>query len=370
MNWRDALDSEMRWILDLVGGKTTPLPDGLNVRRLLDLLIHHRLLLLVAGRLGTLLPAPDREIVSDLQQRALRTSLARTHGLLRLMELFDRAGIPVLTIKGPAYGAQILKDPIRRGGQDVDLLVQPPDEARALALLEELGYRTVGPVEWKSRTLSGPEDWPPVDLHIHLASQEEVLDLRDLRPFERAVKVEIADKQLSTLPPDDAVIYAAYHGLRHAWARLHWAYDLLAALDHPDLDWSAIFARAEVLGCERHLAAGLVFVAEAFDRPLPPVLTQRQALLTLAHSIAATHLAHLNDPVSERGMRASAPLRHLLIELRLHYRWRERWAILRMHLSPAEEDRVAHPLPKGFGGLYLPLKVLRILRRKYRLRQP
>jgi|GEM_PF-4524480 len=369
MSWRVALDSEMRWLLDLAGGKSPPMPDGLDVRRLLDLLIHHRLLLLVAGPLGPLLPTSDRATLSDLQQRALRTSLARTYGLLRLAEHFEKAAIPVLAIKGAAYGAQILSDPIRRGGQDVDLLIQPADEARALALLEGLGYRTVGPVEWKSRTLSGPEDWPPVDLHIHLASQAEVLALRDLRPFERAVTVEIADKHLSTLPPEDAVIYAAYHGLRHAWARLHWAYDLLAALDHPDLDWPAIFARAEGLGCERHLAAGLVFVAEAFDRQLPPALTQRPALLTLARPIAATHLAHLNDPPTERGMRASAPLRHLLIELRLHYRWRERWAILRMHLSPAEEDRAAFNLPKEVGWLYLPLKALRILRRKYRLRQ-
>lgn len=369
MSWRDTLDSETRWLLDLAGGRSPPMPDGVNLRRVLDLLIHHRLLLLVAGRLSPLLPTPDRKILDDLQQRALRTSLARTYGLLNLTEHFRKAGIPVLAIKGAAYGAQIMKDPIRRGGQDVDLLVQPAHETRALTLLEELGYRTIGSVEWKSRTLSGPEDWPPVDLHIHLASQAEVLDMRDLRPFERLVTVEIIDKRVPTLAPDDAVIYAAYHGLRHAWARLHWAYDLLAARDNPDLDWSAIFARAAVLGCERHLAVGLVFVCEAFDRPLPSALTQRSALLTLARPIAEIHLSHLRDPVNERGMRAMAPLRHLLIELRLHHRWRERWAILRMYLSPADEDRAALSLPKGLGWLYLPLKALRILRRKYRLRQ-
>lgn len=366
MSWRDALDSETRWLLDLVGGKLSPRPDDLDGQRLFDLLTHHRLTLLVADRLGPLLHEDERQAFAALQQQTLQANLSRTAGLVRLVALFRQSDIPLLAIKGAAYGGMILGDAVRRGGQDVDLLIQPDDKPQALALLTGLGYRTVGVIEWKSQTLVAPGDWPLVDLHIHLASQKEVLALEELRPFERSITVEIAGTPVPTLPVSDAIAYAAYHGLRHAWARLHWAFDVLAALDNPSIDWRDTFSRAEALGCERHLAAALVFVAEVFDRSLPVALTERPSLIKLVRPIVEAHLRQLAEPPSERGMRASAPLRHLLIELRLHHRWRERWVILKLHLAPSGEDRAALSLPRGLSWLYLPLKTWRILRRIYK----
>ncbi|MFD2264710.1 nucleotidyltransferase family protein [Lacibacterium aquatile] len=343
------------------------MPSELDAGRLFARLVHHRLLLALAPSLRPHLQEADARELTDMEQRGLKGSLGRIGGMLQLLGSFKESAIPVLTFKGAAYGAQIMGDPVRRGGIDIDLLVPPKEGNRASDLLLSLGYRPAGPAEWKSQTFVSSA-MPQVDLHTHIAAQAEVLSA--LHPFEHMTFVNIAGMQVPTLAPEDAIVYAAYHGIRHAWARLHWAFDLAVALDNPAVDWSKVSTRAHALRCERHLAAALGFAAATFNRRQPPGFVAMTPLTSAVRPVVEAHLAHLAQPPTERGMRETAPLRHLLVEMRLHRSWRERWQILSAHIAPAEEDLATLHLPAGLRFLYLPVKVLRILKRKHRLRRP
>ena len=67
-------------------------------------------------------------------------NLRMMHTLEWIAAAFDRAGIPLMVLKGAALYLTLYERPDRRAMDDLDLLVKPVDVDRAVVLLEQLGY--------------------------------------------------------------------------------------------------------------------------------------------------------------------------------------------------------------------------------------
>jgi hypothetical protein len=76
-----------------------------------------------------------------LAARHRRAAVAREACIDRLLSAFSAADIPVLLLKGAALAHLIYGTPALRPMADVDVLIDPADTDRAIAIARDLGYR-------------------------------------------------------------------------------------------------------------------------------------------------------------------------------------------------------------------------------------
>ncbi len=85
-------------------------------------------------------PMPKRPKSSTSTPRLLATELTLEATLLRVAETFEHAVIPFRVLKGPAVAHLDYPDPALRDFGDIDLLIQPDDLDRTIAVLTEQGF--------------------------------------------------------------------------------------------------------------------------------------------------------------------------------------------------------------------------------------
>ena len=136
----------------------------------------HKLLALASARLEETLDAPlPPELAEPLA--ATRSSGARQTTLLEgalqtLTGTLAAAGVPSVTVKGPAWARLVMHEPELRPSLDVDLVVRPADFDAAIAALEPHGYEAAPRERWFGTlplfetSLHAGGGWLPlVDLH-------------------------------------------------------------------------------------------------------------------------------------------------------------------------------------------------------------
>jgi predicted nucleotidyltransferase len=142
--------------------------------------------------------------------------------------------------------------------EDIDLLVRPPDAARAAEALAEVGYvvEDTDP-SWirKAKRLG-----VTVDL-IHRAGREIHLDPEML---ERARATQVLGVPVRLIPPEDlAVIKAVLHDETRPG---DW-FDALALVTGSGIDWAYLVRRARGHGVQRVLSLLLYARAEGVEVP-------------------------------------------------------------------------------------------------------
>lgn len=262
--------------------------------------------------------APNLDRLQGAWVAFRRQYLLGVEQLSGVLSVFEREGVPVLTLKGPALGEMLYRDPGLRPFTDLDLLVRPADVPRAVSLLSALGYRHEDPAHslaydlaWRhSARFAGAKDEPdllPVDLHWELLDYPGItrgpsMDLEEV--WGRAVKVGAGDEPARTLCPEDLLIYLALHwAVHHAFSGLIWGLDLALLLRrHGDeLDWAAVAQRTSRWGVRSALYFALRKVEEQFAvGPPPGVLDRlrpsglRPAVLDLLRGREGEHLQRLD----------------------------------------------------------------------------
>jgi Uncharacterised nucleotidyltransferase len=105
-------------------------------------LIEHRLALPFFSALSASRVAPDKALLglaASLQNR--QQPVADAQALRDVLSAFQAAEIPVLVIKGLAYGYAFYADPLSRRSTDHDVLVAPEARLRAHQKLLEMGFK-------------------------------------------------------------------------------------------------------------------------------------------------------------------------------------------------------------------------------------
>lgn len=270
-------------------GRPLALPaEGLDWERALQRAEAERLLPLLYAAVRSL-PLPDG-VLGRLRAGWLggrRQHLLGVEQLCHVLAAFEQEGVSVLTLKGPALGETLYRDPGLRPFTDLDLLVRPADAPRAISLLSALGYRHLDaghslPYElaWRhAAPFVGAEGGPdrlPIDLHWGLVDSPGIapappIDHGEL--WERAVKVDAWDQPARGLCPEDLLIYLAVHwALHHALSGLIWGLDLALLLRRSggDLDWEGVADRARRWRVRGALLAALSEVRARFGVGPPP----------------------------------------------------------------------------------------------------
>jgi len=131
----------MEWLTAVVAGEEAELGD---IDDEFLALLRTVSLVALAARRGARHPYLDRH-----ELRAFVTSQVRLKVTVQALTALTTAGVPAVTIKGPALAVQHWGDALSRPSVDVDVLVEPADVPRARVALTGAGFAPVSAIpDW------------------------------------------------------------------------------------------------------------------------------------------------------------------------------------------------------------------------------
>ena len=210
--------------------------------------------------------------------------IARRGDLTTLLGALAAAGIPVLLLKGAAFGYTLYPEPWLRPRLDTDLLISPDDVAEAGQALERAGYQPARAVRGRlivnQRTFVRHDSRglrSDCDLHWKPANPVAVADLLSFQElFDASQVVSIGDVLVARTPQNaHALLLACLHRAAHHQDSddLLWLYDIhLLAERLTDNDVASLIDLSRRSGAGAVCARGLRLARDRFETRLPATL--------------------------------------------------------------------------------------------------
>lgn len=205
------------------------------------------------------LSAEAEGIVAANLQMALEARELRTD--------FERAGLPLLFVKGLAVAALAYPKPLLKMGWDIDLLIDGEQLSGAVQILRARGYRPAIPrppanlQSWHRRRKESVwtgERGLYVELHTRLADNARLIPGIGVHSPRQEVKIA-PGTILPTLDCETLFAYLCVHGASSAWFRLKWITDLAALLHGmPGDEIERLYGHSQKLGACRSAGQALL----------------------------------------------------------------------------------------------------------------
>jgi len=168
-------------------------------------------------------------------------NLCMMHLLERVAKQFNRAGIPLLVLKGAALNLTLCRDPNERPMGDLDVLVRPQHAEQACTLLEQLDAVRGEPLVrddffprfyYEAEYTLG-EIYPiKIDLHVRPFRPLRYAQLVPNEAFwQRAKRVPLGQTTVLVPCVEDMLIHLAVHAAIHGGSRTRWLEDIKRWID-------------------------------------------------------------------------------------------------------------------------------------------
>ena len=309
-------------------------------------------------------PTATRDaIAKDFWNNTAR-NLAMAAELMELIKICHNHSIPVVPFKGVALSHQLYGSIGMRVSGDLDLLVRQQDAMQLYELLVQRGYGSslaLGPNYDRALLKSirqvplSHERWPwTVEIHTSLlegsSAQATTFESLSLR----LESGDLGGQETLALSQEDLLLYLCAHGAKHCWVRFGWVCDIAQLIkQNPDLDWEALFARAQELHWERTLGVGLQLARDLLGAKLPDTVKNH----AVVHSLAKLIIEKLFASPQER----SGAMWRLWFQLRCRERIRDRMRYLwDATINPTVADWQSFSLPTSLSFLYYPFRLIRL----------
>lgn len=251
---------------------------GLNLPRLIQLILRHRVGAFLAARLPVEVihafpPQFGRRLDAIAQQTRLR-ALRQTAALVRWSEALSEAGVAAAGLKGALLAERLYGGQGIRHAGDIDFSIVEADVAKVDALLCALGCRRVHPAcamtvrrwqaytrVWRDSEYRDDTAELTVEIMWRLANSDGLQ-----ASVERITSVpgKLAGREIPMLPDTLHGLYLLVHGAHHGWFRLFWLLDIALLMREETVDWAAMRELAERTGTARHFWQGLHLAREIF----------------------------------------------------------------------------------------------------------
>lgn len=230
---------------------------------------------------------------------ALR-NLMRTQELLRILGIFEKAGIAAIPYKGPTLAAAVYGDLALREFSDLDILIAPENVRPAMDLLLSHDYHAetqLNKKQFSAYLRSGCEFGFQlnngdcrVELHWQIAPTMFSVPFKFQELWARRKMLPLGEGAVACLSPEDMLLVLCVHAMKHTWNSLSWIVDVAELLRSTPLYWEATLERARRAGIERILLLGLLLARELLLTPLPQDIEKLvcdNSIRTLSKSAAA-----------------------------------------------------------------------------------
>jgi Uncharacterised nucleotidyltransferase len=382
VNWREKLSPERELVLcgiranldEAATGRIREMLRGpMNWSRVVGIAFDHHVEtffhenLKLAG--DGLVPA---EWLDNLRERARKTagmSVLLSSELLRIYEIFEKEGVPIIPYKGPVLSGLAYGNLTRRRFVDLDFFAQQKDMPQASALLKSAGFDSK--FEIPQEVMGGFGNVPgqyafsreatrtQVELHTERTLRYFPVPLNFEKMNRRLITVELCGRMVRTFSIEDTLVMLCVHGSKHFWERLLWILDVAQLISVQEVDWKLLRQIAAKLESTRVLLLGLYLAHDLFDAPLPDKLLEEigrdHAVQELAGKIYEQY-ANISDPGGGVLPRAVFRIRSRDgVGQGLRHTWR-------LAMSPTESDRQQVNLPRWLAPLYMLVRPWRLLR--------
>jgi hypothetical protein len=200
-----------------------------------------------------------------------------------------------------------------------------------------------------------------VELHWRLAPRFFGASFDTSRLWQSTRRLQLQGSMVRVPPPEDLILMLCIHGAKDCWEKLEWVCGLAELIrSEPRVDWQGLLEYAQEIRCEKILSLGLLLVHELLNAPVPAnVLSQlrsRRQLDSLVDKVATRFFSDGSGSLSlTQRVRFHLGLKDSLGE---KFRY-----CARLALTTTPVDWEIMPLPESASFLYLPLRVLRLLRK-------
>jgi hypothetical protein len=356
---------------------------------LLDAAGSHGVLPLLHASLSTvdpaLVPAPVLERIRVEARANVHHALFLTAELLKLLAVFDAAGVTAIPFKGPVLAAMAYGDLTLRQFNDLDIFVRKSELAiiarsmlatgylsdthdgdtateRSIAADGDVGYRRPS-----YYTFYRADGRCRVDLQWRMADRFFAFSLEgDTASWDFAT-VPIAGRSVRTFAATDALLILCVHGSKHHWEELKWICDVAECIraQRDAIDWRALHQKASRFRAERMLGLGLRLAEDVLGATLPAEVSGRlKSDRTLASLVEERRAALF-------GLAAPAPRPRTGLRFYLQTKdgWQDRLTFCALYVrqfaavlvKPTARDTSWVALPPPLEPLYYVLRPIRLL---------
>jgi hypothetical protein len=296
--------------------------------------------------------------------------------LLKLLNIFEAQGIPVIPYKGPTLAASVYGNVALREFGDLDILVHKHDLPRARQQLISLGYWLADRLteSQEAAFLASQREYvfvhddngSVVELHWAVAPRSYSFPLDPEHLWTRLRKLPLGGSTVLSFSPEDLLLILCAHGSKHFWHRLSWVCDIaeLVRLCNT-MDWEQLMTRASEVGAKRMLFLGLFLASELLAAQLPERIVRevRTDLKTraLARQVQEWLFQEGNghSGILAKGQLEESRFHPFRVKVRERLRDKIRYCAYTA-LAPTVEDWNFIVLPKPFSPFYYVLRPVRL----------
>jgi len=218
--------------------------------------------------------------------------------LCKVLNQFNRNGIPTILLKGSYLAKFIYQDIGLRAMTDVDLMVDRSNLARATAILRELDFSgqdlPLNPKElevYKHGSILKKPGKINIELHWTIADKDRGLTINEKDLWRCAEPLRIASSECLALSPEDLILHIVIHAIysdrliRHARSIVDLAEIINKESDR--IHWEILFEKATQWQAERGLYILLYMARHYLNAPVPEDILAGTQPVDFIPSIAA-----------------------------------------------------------------------------------
>ena len=339
--------------------------------RLVELAEHHGTIAPLLESLVNNNNVPD-QILRELQSRyhaGAMVALWLTRELDRVLDCLAHHAIDALPYKGPVLSELLYGTVSWRQFSDNDILIHAKDVPLAAQALAEIGYR---PTCELSRAQQRRYMRSGYELPFHAEQAPNVLEVQwqilprfyavqfeAERLFDRAVRLPLGARTVSTLCHEDLLLVMCVHAAKHAWTRLSWLADVARLIETRTINWEHVEREADRMHVRRIVAITFLLAHQILGSQLPEA-TGRFKADRQCQRIVDEVTAHMNR--DEEFSTKSPAYFHLMLAARERNVDRMRF-ITRLAFTPGMEEWKIVKLPEPLYPLYQVIRMGRLLSR-------
>jgi hypothetical protein len=232
-------------------------------------------------------------------------SLFLASELRRVTEGLAQESIRFATFKGPSLAATLYGDFALRESNDIDIIVEKKQVAKAESILDSLGYKPAyGSQSFRDTFLAYQRQFAfvrqapmlVIDLHWDFTRAHVPFPITPAEIWSGAERIEIGGHLVPTLGRNDLALFLAGHGAKEGWRSLGWVCDFAMFLEkYPDLDWASLLHRAAQKQCGRCILVGCKLAAHLFGTRVPEDLLRRAESRADCRSVVDRAIHRLRD---------------------------------------------------------------------------
>jgi hypothetical protein len=244
--------------------------EGADVRRLAPLLLEG------LRREQDPIEKPLLTVLRMAYHREELRSKEYRHIARTVLDYLAEAGIPLIVFRGAALGETVYGNPVLRHSHDLNLLLPPADQEKAVRVLVARGFMPVGGAPAPDAVTLQHRSLLPILVHNQLF-RVSYCHLSWTELWERSIDGVVADRPVRLLSPEDTLLHTCSQAtLRPGRLPLVWACDALLILRHyPELDWTVFLGGAQRSRTQLPAYIALRYLAESLQCVIPAPVLER-----------------------------------------------------------------------------------------------